>query len=193
MEGAATPPFYIQTAQGQGILRAKAEQNGERTAMIDVVEYEGLARETRAYKDIEIEILKEAFAGWVNKPDAPYSFLEFRDGRVLAAFAVMCRETGTEYTFTIQTLCVDPSYIGKGIDAKILELIEAEALRLGVCAILRFELSSEKLKAFGEATFEARGYTLVGHIPSFYSPGNDYFMYAKYVHRNMGQSEKGKP
>jgi GNAT superfamily N-acetyltransferase len=160
--------------------------------MIDVEEYEDLARETRAYKDIEIEILKEAFAAWQKKPDDPYSFLELRDGKILAALAVMSREINTDYTFTIQTLCVDPSYLGKGIDARLLELIEAEALKLGVSAILRIELSSEKQEAFGAGVFEAKGYTLIGHIPDFYSPGNDYFMYAKHIHRNMEEGKKGE-
>jgi GNAT superfamily N-acetyltransferase len=160
--------------------------------MIDIKEYESLARETKAYRDIEIEILKEAFASWEKEPDAPYTFLELRDGRVLAAFAAMCREANTDYTFTVQTICLAPPYLGKGVAEKLLSMIEEEALRLGISAILRFELSSEKRQAFSESSFDNSGYTLIGHIPSFYGPGNDYFMYAKHMHRKMPKGEKGE-
>lgn len=160
--------------------------------MIDIKEYESLARETRAYKDIEIEILKEAFASWEKEPDAPYTFLELRDGRILAAFAAMCREANTDYTFNVQTVCLAPSYLDKGVAEKLIGMIEEKALNIGISAILRFELSSAKRKAFDEGSFENSGYTLIGHIPSFYGPGDDYFMYAKHIHRNMPKGEKGE-
>jgi hypothetical protein len=151
--------------------------------MVDRREYEALARETGAYKDIEIEILKEAVDSWERKPNDPYTILEIRDGKILAAFLTLRREEGTEYTFTIQAICVDPSYTETGVVAQLLDILETESLKLGESAILRFELSSEKYSALGQGVLESRDYALIGHIPDFYAKGSDYFMYAKIIHR----------
>jgi GNAT superfamily N-acetyltransferase len=151
--------------------------------MIDTSEYEGLARETGALKDIELEILKEALAAWKKNPGNPYTVLELRDGRVLAGFAVMCKESTTEFTFDVSALCVDPSYLGKGVTASLLGMLEEELLRRESSAILRIETSSRKEEAMGKGILSERGFALIGHIPDFYEAGEDYFMFAKHLRR----------
>ena len=59
--------------------------------MIDNREYESLARETGALRDIELEILKETISTWRERPGDPYTLIEVRDGKILAGFAVMGR------------------------------------------------------------------------------------------------------
>jgi GNAT superfamily N-acetyltransferase len=159
--------------------------------MIDPLEYESLARETGAFKDIELEILKESIAEWQKNPGEPYTILELRDGRVLAGFAVSCREASTEYTFDLKALCVDPSYVGKGVTASLLRLLEGELLRMGSSAILRIETSSQKEASIGVGILPELGYALIGHIPDFYSPGDDYYMFAKHLRRVEGASVEG--
>ena len=151
--------------------------------MIDPREYEGLARDTGAFKDIELEILKEMIAAGKERPGDPYTILELRDGKVLAGFAAMCKEASTDYTYDLRALCVDRSYIGKGVTAGILDLAEGELLKDASSAILRIETSSRKEAAVGEGLISERGYALIGHIPDFYEPGDDYFMYAKHLRR----------
>jgi hypothetical protein len=158
--------------------------------MIDLREYEDLARETGAYKDIELDILKEAFSAWEKNPGKPYTILEIRDGKVLAGFAVMRREDATDYTFNAQALCIDPSFLGKGVVESLLAMLEEESRRIAPSAILRFETSTEKEAAFGSGALLANGYSLIGHIPDFYAPGNDYFMYAKHLH--LGEPKPGE-
>jgi ribosomal protein S18 acetylase RimI-like enzyme len=152
-----------------------------------IEEYEALARETGAYKEIEVEILKEAIESWARKPKDPYDVLAIRDGKVLAAFLVMCRESGSEYSYSVQTVCVDPSYRDTGVVAKLLAMAEEEVLEQGESAIIRFELSSEKESALGHGSLVAHGYSLIGHIKNFYAPGSDYFMFAKHINRNGEQ------
>jgi ribosomal protein S18 acetylase RimI-like enzyme len=159
--------------------------------MIDQREYEGLARETGAYKDIELDILKEAISAWEKSPGNPYTILEIRDGKVLAGFAVMRREEATDYTFNAQAFCVDPSYLGKGVVDNLLSMLEREARSIAPSAILRFETSTEKEAAFGAGLLSARGYSLIGHIPDFYAAGNDYYMYAKHLHHREPKPEEG--
>ncbi len=162
--------------------------------MIDLSEYEALAREMGAFKDIELDILKESFAAWLERPGDPYTVLELRDGKVLAAFAVVCRETGTEYTYDIRAICVDPSYIGKGVTVSLIGMIEEEILKSESSAILRYETSKAKESAIGAGLLSERGFALIGHIPGFYAPGDDYFMYAKHLHRasaHEGDAKEG--
>jgi GNAT superfamily N-acetyltransferase len=158
--------------------------------MTDLREYEDLARETDAYEDIELDILKEAMETSRRKPGDPYTLLEIRDGKILAGFALLCREAGSGHSFEVRSICVDPAYIGKGVAKALLDKLEEKALGGGDSAILRVEISSTKEKAIGEGVLSSGGYALIGHIPNFYSHDNDYFMYAKHLRPN-GEEEKG--
>jgi hypothetical protein len=157
--------------------------------MIDLSEYESLARETGAFKDIELEILKESLLAWQRRPGAPYSSLELRDGKILAGFAVLCREGSTDHTFDLQALCIEPSYVDKGVTAGLLGMVEDEILSTESSAILRFETSKRKEAAMGSGILAERGFALIGHIPDFYATGDDYYMYAKHLRR--GSAEEG--
>jgi hypothetical protein len=166
--------------------------------MVDTREYEDLARETGAYQDIELEILKEAILSWDERPNDPYTLLEIRDGKILAAFLTFLHEEGTDYSFTIQAACVDPSYKSTSVLDQLLDNLEKASLSLSDTAILRFELSTEKAMSLGEGVLDSRGFGLIGHIPDFYTKGSDYYMYAKIIHRRAPseavelQAEEGK-
>jgi GNAT superfamily N-acetyltransferase len=162
--------------------------------MTDPREFEGLARETGAFKDIELEILKESISAWLERPGDPYSILELRDGKTLGGFAVVCKEAGTEYSYDLRAFCVDPRYIGKGVGERILALVAEELLRKEASAILRIETSSRKEAAIGKGLLAASGFALIGHIPDFYEAGDDFFMYAKHLRRTAagGPEDSGK-
>ncbi len=160
--------------------------------MIEPREFVNLARETGAFKDIELEILRESLAAWQKRPGDPYRLLELRDGKVLAGFALMCREPNTEYSFDVRALCVGPDYIGTGAAGGVVALLEDEVLRLGDSGILRVETSSRKEKAIDAGLLAELGFTLIGHIPDFYEPGDDYYMYAKHLRRPGGGPAQGE-
>jgi ribosomal protein S18 acetylase RimI-like enzyme len=163
--------------------------------MIDSREYEQLARETGAFKDIELEILKETLQSWKSKPGDPYTILELRDGRTLAGFAVLSRAANTEFTFDVTNICVERVYKGKGVGRSLVTMLEEEALRKVDSALVRFELSRLKEDAVGRGLFSELGYTLIGHIEDFYEEGNDYFIYAKHLSRvkqDEGDGSEGK-
>jgi hypothetical protein len=67
-------------------------------------------------------------------------------------------------------------------------MLEGELLRLEASAILRIETSTHKEEAIGRGILAGRGYALIGHIPDFYEPGEDYFMYAKHLRREKENS-----
>ena len=149
--------------------------------MIDVREYESLARETGAYRDIELEILTEALLAWQKFPGKPHILLDLRDGKILAGFAIMSKGQNTDSAFDIRDFCIDRAYIGKGVGEKLVEMLEEEVKRLEGSALIRIEISRKKEDSLGRGLFLSTGFTLVGHIPSFYGEDDDYFMYLKYV------------
>lgn len=149
--------------------------------MLDVREYTELVAENGAYKDIELDILKDTLVVWSERPGKPYTLIEIRDGRVLAGFALFMRAQNTDFTYDIHTIAIDRDYRGKGVGRKLLEMLEEELLRNEPQAIIRAELSKAKEEAVEMGLFLEAGYTLVGHIPSFYETENDYFIYAKHV------------
>lgn len=157
--------------------------------MIDIREYEQLALDSGAYRDIEVDILKENLASWKSKPGDPYTILELRDGRILAGFAVFSRAPNTEFTYDILSLCVDPVYRGKGVGQRLLEMLEEEALGSNPAAILRCETSRKKREAIGPDVLEDCGYALIGHIVDFYEGGDDYFMYARHASRPLAPAK----
>jgi GNAT superfamily N-acetyltransferase len=159
--------------------------------MVDTNEYENLARETGAFKDIELDLIRDAFSAWRKSPGDPYTILEIRDGKILAGFTACSRKANTDFSFDLLALCVDPSYVGKGITSGLLGMIEDELLRTKASAILRVEISSLKEAAIGKGILSERGYSLIGHIPDFYGHGDDYYMYAKHLRRAVEVAKTG--
>jgi GNAT superfamily N-acetyltransferase len=159
--------------------------------MVDPREYVNLARESGAFKDIELDILQETISAWVERPGDPTVVVEIRDGKVLAGFAIMCKEASSEFTFDIRAICIDPHYIGKGVADSIIEALEDQALLRESSTILRAETSSKKEMAVDAGVFPQNGFALIGHIPDFYESGDDYFMFAKHIHRAVASAAKG--
>ncbi len=160
--------------------------------MTDINEYARLAQEGGAFKDIELEILKESLLTSIERPGLPYRSVELRDGKLLAGFGLLFRTPGADFTFDVAALCVDASYLDKGIGRKLIDLIEEEALRAEPSAIVRFEISTRKRSAAGPGLLEECGYSLIGHIADFYGKEDDYYMYARHLFRPRPPKEGEK-
>jgi ribosomal protein S18 acetylase RimI-like enzyme len=154
-----------------------------RNTMIDTSVYERLAFETSAFRDIELEMIKDAMQSWSETPGKPYHESEILDGRILAGFCLLSKAGNTDYTYDVSAFCVDPGYRDKGIGKRLLEQVEADLLSREATAILRFEISTQKLESMGADLLPSSGYTLIGHIADFYETGNDYYIYARHLYR----------
>ena len=53
---------------------------------------------------VEVDVLHETLLSWKDAPGDPYTVLELRDGKILAAFAIVSRITGRDSTFDIRYL-----------------------------------------------------------------------------------------
>lgn len=151
-------------------------------------EYEQLAFESGAYRDIELDILEEMLASWKAHPGDPYTVVELRDGRSLAGFAAFSRVKNTDFTFDVRAICVGGQYRGSGLVRELVADIEATVLRIEKVAILRFEISRRKEDAVGPGFLEEAGYALIGHIEAFYEAEDDYYIYAKQLNAAEGNN-----
>jgi len=159
----------------------KLEMNGR--SRIDIKEYCSLARESGAYKDIELDLLAETLSVWMERPGDPYVLLDLRDGKILAGFAIICKASNTEYTYDLRLLSIEKAYIGKGVAQRLIAIIEEEILKTEPVAILRAEISRTKEDSVGRGLFEAEGFSCIGHIVDFYEAGDDFYMFAKFLRR----------
>jgi len=161
--------------------------------MTDIREYLQLARESRAYKDIELDILQETLASWAERPGDPCFVAELRDGKVLAGFAVYVKAQNTDYTYDVRAICVDSIYRGKGVGQRLAEVIEEETLQREPQAIIRFEISRKKEESVGTGFLLEKGFSLIGHIEAFYDSADDYYIYAKHVSIHPHKEEAAAP
>lgn len=147
--------------------------------MINIREYELLTLETGAYRDIELDILKETLAAWKESPGSPFELIELRDGRVLAGFCLYYRSPNTEYTFDIHTFVVGRDYRNKAVGPRLLELLEEAVTQKTPYAVVRVETSRVKEHAIGDSFYGNNGFQTIGHIPGFYETDNDYYIYVR--------------
>jgi len=181
-------------ARGQKKIAFSAEDAGkpERTlrawsfpqgnvSMINIREYELLTLETGAYRDIELDILKETLAAWKQSPGSPYELIELRDGRVLAGFCLYYHSPNTEHTYDIHTFVVGRDYRNKAVGPRLLELLLDAVLDKVDYAVIRVETSRLKEDAVGDSFYSDNGFQAIGHIPGFYDNENDYYIYVKSV------------
>lgn len=149
--------------------------------MMDTHEYEQLALESGVYKDIELDILIDTLETWKSRPGAPYSLVEVRDSLQPAGFCIFHRAPNTDFTFDVHTFLIGRDYRGKGAADRLLELLIEEILSNTSSAMIRVETSSIKEAAIEPGFFNAKGFETIGHIPDFYGPGNDYYIFARHV------------
>ncbi|HOX91904.1 MAG TPA: GNAT family N-acetyltransferase [Spirochaetales bacterium] len=149
--------------------------------MINVREYELLTLETGAYRDIELDILKETLAAWKDRPGQPYELIELRDGMTLAGFCLFYRAPNTEYTYDIHTFVVGQDYRNKAVGPRLVELLEQQLLERGAFTVIRIETSKVKETSIADGFFESCGFQNIGHIPGFYEAENDYYIYVRAV------------
>lgn len=149
--------------------------------MINIREYELLTLETGAFKDIELDILKEALETWKQNPGKPYELIELRDGRMLAGYCLYYRSPNTDYTYDVHSFVVGRDYRSSAVGQRLLELLEEAILTKDRYAVLRVETSRTKEASLGIEFFNANGFQTIGHIPGFYELDNDYYIYVRAV------------
>lgn len=159
--------------------------------MTDLRYYILLASESGVYKDIELDIMKEALEEWERRSDGKSTLVELALSGRVSGFALFGPHNGTDYTYELKWLVVDRLSSRQGVGIQLLERVQEEILRAKPNAVLSVETSSVKEGAVGAGFYLQAGFSLIGRIPDFYGKGDDYLMYAKHIHSH--EIEKDAP
>ena len=166
---------------------------------IDFREYEKVASNTGVFKGVELDLLRETLRSWRETPSDPYTLLELRDGKALVAFAIIGKITGRNSTYDIRYIVVDRDYRSTSGCAHLLSMIDEELLKNSPYAVIRIEISTQRLISLGAIKFEESGYKLIGHIPEYYGEGDDYYYFVRTIYKNkaafsnLSPREEAKP
>lgn len=149
--------------------------------MTDLRYYILLASESGVYKDIELDIMKEALEEWERRSDGKMTLVELASSGRISGFAYFGPNNGTDHTFELKWIVVDRLSRKQGVGSQLLERIEEEIRRAKPNAILSVETSSIKESSISSDFFISSGFSLIGRIPNFYGKGDDFLMYAKHI------------
>ena len=138
---------------------------------------EALTRATGVFRESEVatavELLDESLAG-----DDDYRFIGAYDGDGLVGYACWGPRPGTEGTYDLYWIVVDPARHGRGVGSRLLAEVE-RLLTADGCRLVVVETSGRKDYAATRRFYEARGYTRAAVVPAYYAPGDDLVIYLK--------------
>src|SRR5690348_1743737 len=122
---------------------------------------------------IAVELLDEALAG-----DDDYRFLGAYAGDELVGYACWGPTPGTDGTFDLYWIVVDPIRQHQGVGTQLLSAVERQ-LRTDDARLVVVETSSRGPYAPTRAFYERRGYVAAARLPGYYGPADDLVIYLK--------------
>ena len=143
----------------------------QRARLEELTEATGLFSEAEVA--ITVELLDDSLAG-----DEDYRFVGAYDGADLVGFACWGPTPGTEGTWDLYWLVVDPAQQDRGVGTALLAEVEGR-LRAEGCRLIVIETSSRADYASTRAFYERRGYTRAAELPGYYAPGDGLVIYFK--------------
>ena len=120
-----------------------------------------------------LELLDESLAG-----DHDYRFLGAYAGDELVGYACWGPTPGTEGTYDLYWIVVDPAWQGKGVGTLLLRAVEAKLVAED-CRLIVVETSSRAGYAPTRGFYERRGYAPAARVPGYYAPDDDLIVYLK--------------
>lgn len=141
-----------------------------------------LLLETGVFTDDEVEIALDLIDIVLNQPDQQdYLIHVYDDGGTVEGYYCIGPTPGTEGTFDLYWIAVNPEQHGKGVggalDAHAAYLVQSMGGRL-LIAETSSKPAYEKTRRF----YLHHGYHELSRIPGYYRPGDDLVVYGKYFH-----------
>ena len=110
--------------------------------------------------------------------DPDYRFLGAYAGDELLGYACWGPTPGTEGTYDLYWIVVDPAWQGKGVGTLLLRAVEAKLVAED-CRLIVVETSSRAGYAPTRGFYERRGYAPAARVPGYYAPDDDLIVYLK--------------
>jgi len=129
--------------------------------------------------DVALELVDAA----LGHPDSDeYRFILFEEADRVLGFACFGSASMAEGSFDLYWMVVAEEARRRGIGREILAAVEQE-LRAEGARLIRLETAGIDSYRAARAFYERTGYTEAGRIRDFYWPGNDLYIYVKYLAR----------
>jgi len=157
---------------------------------------EALLRATGAFKGDEVEVALELFDETYgpfadrNEP-ADYEFVAaFDDTGSLAGYCCFGATPGTDGTYDLYWIAVDPARQGGGVGSTLLAEVER---RLGERQgrMLVVETSGRDDYEATRRFYGARGYEVTARLRDFYAPADDRVVYTRYLGSSPLPADRG--
>src|SRR5438270_2647733 len=122
---------------------------------------------------LAVELLDKSLAG-----DDDYRFLGAYADDDLVGYACWGPTPGTQGTYNLYWIVVEPTWQGKGIGTQLLDAVE-KALTADGCRLLVVETSSRADYAPTRTFSDRRRYAQAARLPGYYAPADDLVIYLK--------------
>ncbi len=122
---------------------------------------------------IAVELLDDSLSG-----DADYRCLGAYAGDELVGYACWGPTPGTQGTYDLYWIVVDPAWQRKGVGSQLLSAVENQ-LVTDDGRLIVVETSSRAEYSSTRAFYERRGYAPAARLPGYYAPDDDLVIYLK--------------
>ncbi len=139
--------------------------------------------DTNHFNKEEIKVALELIDVYLNhrrQKDYIIYVYETDDSRKTAGYICYGRRPLTEATYDLYWIAVDPNIHGKGIGSILIRFMEADLKRIKGNLIL-IETSGKEHYTGERKFYEKNGYDVQTIIKDFYKPGDDLYVFRKYL------------
>lgn len=153
-----------------------------------------MTRGVGVFREAEIPVALEVFdaaTGSGREVDTDYEAAGVELDGTLAGWACWGPTPGTEGTFDLYWIVVDPGRHGSGVGSQLMD--EMHRRIVGRARLVLIETSGRADYAATRAFYARHGYHLVSTIPDFYAPGDDRVTYARAFIARTTREAGGRP
>jgi ribosomal protein S18 acetylase RimI-like enzyme len=140
-----------------------------------------MTRAAGVFREAEVAVALDVFDGATGaggrRVDPDYESAGVEIDGDLGGWACWGPTPGTEGTFDLYWIVVDPGRQGRGLGSRLLE--EMDRRIAGRARLVLIETSSRDDYGATRAFYQRHGYRLVATIPAFYAPGDDRVTFAR--------------
>lgn len=138
-----------------------------------------IVRATGVFRPQEVDIALEVFDGAVQQPGVDYHALgAYDESHTLTGFACYGHTPGTEATWDLYWIAVDPGAHRRGLGRALMDACERTIAQAGGRLVV-VETSSRPDYAPTRAFYEALAYEATARIAGYYAPRDDLIVYTK--------------
>ncbi len=149
---------------------------------------------TKAFRPEEIEVALALFDETVGAPGTPagdYEFVgAFDDTGSLAGYCCYGATPGTEGTYDVYWIAVDPGHQGDGAGSRLLAEVERRLVERRARLVV-VETSGRDGYESARRFYGARGYRRVARLRDFYAPADDRVVFTRHIGSSPSPATRG--